>query len=101
MTLENVSVAALVAAVVSLLLEWFPKLNTWWERFKAAQKRGIMAGVVAVISVAVAGVNCAAYGTCPADWLRFVVEVFLVFVGAAAAQQGVYALAKRETRPAG
>ena len=40
--------------------------------------------------------NCAAYETCPADWLRFVVEVFLVFLGSAAAQQGVYALAKRE-----
>ena len=96
MTLENVSVAAVVAVVVSLLLEWFPGLNGWWERFTAAQKRGLMAAVVAVISLAVAGVNCAAYETCPADWLRFVVEVFLVFLGSAAAQQGVYALAKRE-----
>ena len=87
MTLENVSVAAVVAVVVSLLLEWFPGLNGWWERFTAAQKRGLMAAVVAVISLAVAGVNCAAYETCPADWLRFVVEVFLVFLGSAAAQR--------------
>lgn len=97
MTLENVSVAAVVAVAVSLLLEWFPGLNGWWERFTSSQKRGMMAALVAIISLAVAGVNCAAYKTCPADWLRFVLEVFLVFLGSAAAQQGVYALAKRET----
>lgn len=97
MTLENVSVAAIVATVVSLLLEWFPGLRAWWEQFAAAQKRGIIAAVVAIISIAVAGINCAAYQTCPADWLRFVLEVFLVFLGAAAAQQGAYALFKRKT----
>ncbi len=94
-TIENVSIAALVAVVVSLLLEWFPGLNTWWEKFTAAQKRGMMAAAVALISIGVAGVNCAAYQVCPADWLVFVRDVFLVFVAAAAGQQGVYALLKR------
>lgn len=94
-TIENVSVAALVAVIVSLLLEWFPLLNVWWEKFTAAQKRGMMAGAVALISIGVAGVNCAAYQVCPADWLVFVRDVIFVFVAAAAGQQGVYALLKR------
>lgn len=94
-SIESVSVAAFVAVAVSLLLEWFPGLNTWWEKFTAAQKRGMMAAAVALISVGVAGVNCAAYDTCPADWIVFVRDVFLAFIAAAAGSQGVYALLKR------
>ena len=94
-TVQNVSISALLAVIVSLLLEWFPWLSTWWEQFTAAQKRGMMAGAVALISIGVAGVNCAAYDVCPADWLVFVRDAFLVFVAAAAGQQGVYALLKR------
>ena len=96
MNLETVSLAALIAVIVSLLLEWFPGLNTWWEKFTPAQKRGMMAGAVALISVGVAGVQCAAYDVCPADWIVFVRDVFLVFVAAAAGQQGVYSLLKRK-----
>lgn len=94
-TIENVSTAALVAVVVSLLLEWFPKLNTWWEQFTASQKRGMMALAVALISIGVTGVNCAAYQVCPADWIVAVRDVFLAFVAAAAGSQGVYSLLKR------
>jgi len=97
-TMENVSVAALVAVVVSLLLEWFPGSQGWWEKFSEAQKRGLMAGAVMVISIGVAGVNCAAYGSCPGDWLVLVRDVFLVFIAAAAGQQGVYSLAKRGSK---
>ncbi|MCA9240188.1 MAG: hypothetical protein KDA37_08315 [Planctomycetales bacterium] len=93
-TLENASVAAIVAVVLSLLLEWFPGLTVWWEQFAEGQKRGLMAAAVMLISIAVAGINCAAYEVCPADWLVFVRDVFLVFIAAAAGQQGVYALAK-------
>lgn len=97
MTFENLSIAAVVATAVSLLLEWIPPLKVRWDLLSSAQKRGIMAAVVALISLIVAGVNCAAYEVCPADWIRFVVEVFLVFLGAAAAQQGAYALLKKES----
>lgn len=94
-TVQNVSIAALLAVIVSMLLEWFPWLSTWWEQFTAAQKRGMMAGAVALISIGVAGVKCAAYQVCPADWIALVRDVFLVFVAAAAGQQGVYSLLKR------
>lgn len=95
MNAENVSVAALVAVLVSLVLEWFPAVRGWWDGFSSAQKQGIMAGIVAVISIAVLGINCAAYQTCPADWLVAVRDVFLVFIAAAAGQQGVHLLTKR------
>lgn len=91
----NISLAALVAVVVSLLLEWFPGLSAWWDGFSASQKRGIMAAAVGAISLAVTGINCAYYGTCPADWLATVRDVFLVFIAAAAGQQGVHLLSKR------
>ena len=92
---ENMSVAAIVATIVSLLLEWFPGLNTWWDGFTEAQKRGIMAAIVAAISIAALGINCAYYGTCPADWLAAVRDVVLVFIAAAAGSQGVHLLSKR------
>ena len=92
---ENMSVAAIVATIVSLLLEWFPGLNTWWDGFTEAQKRGIMAAIVAALSIASLGVNCAYYGTCPADWLVAVRDVVLVFIAAAAGSQGVHLLSKR------
>lgn len=94
--IENASIAAIVAVVVSLLLEWFPALNGWWDGFSSSQKRGIMAAVVGVISLAVVGVNCAAYQTCPADWLATVRDIVLVFIAAAAGQQGTFLLAKKQ-----
>lgn len=92
---SSISLAALVAVVVSLLLEWFPGLSTWWDGFSASQKRGIMAAAVGAISLAVTGINCAYYGTCPADWLAAVRDVVLVFIAAAAGSQGVHLLSKR------
>jgi hypothetical protein len=92
---NNVGLAAIVAVVVSLVLEWFPGLSTWWDTYSAAQKRGIMAAIVAAISIAALGINCAYYGTCPADWLAAVRDVVLVFIAAAAGSQGVHLLSKR------
>lgn len=92
---EQITVAALVAVLVSLVLEWFPSLRGWWDRFSEAQKRGLMAAAVAVISVGVVGVNCAYYQACPADWLVAVRDIVLVFIATAAGQQGVHLLTKR------
>lgn len=92
---DELTVSALVAVIVSLLLEWFPKLRGWWDKFSESQKRGMMALAVMLISLAVVGVNCAAYDTCPADWIVAVRDLFLIFIATAAGQQGVYALLKR------
>ena len=98
MTIENMSVAAIVATVVSLLLEWFPGLRSWWEGFTAAQKQGIMAGTVAIISLGAVGVNCARGVVCPVDWWAAVWEIFVAFLAAAAVQQGVHLLTKRRAQ---
>jgi len=99
-TIENMSIAAILATVVSLLLEWFPGLRAWWEEFAAAQKQGMMAGAVAIISLGVVGLNCARGVACPADWWAVVWEVFVAFLAAATVQQGVHLLTKRRSAAA-
>lgn len=94
---ENMSVAAVVAVLVSLLLEWFPALKAWWEKFTAAQKQGMMAGAVAVISILAVLGNCYWWGdVCPESWVVLLRETFLTFLTAAAVQQGVHLLSKRD-----
>lgn len=93
---ENMTVAALVAVVVSLLLDWFPGLKGWWEKFGEGQKRGLMAGAVAVASIVTVLGNCYLWGeVCPENWWAAIWEIVLVFLTAAATQQGVHRLLKR------
>lgn len=93
--ISNAEIAAVIATIISLLVEWFPGLATWWERFTPRQKQGVMAAVVALVSVAGVVIQCSRGGECPADWLGFIIQVFLAFLAAAAAQQGVHLLTKR------
>lgn len=93
---DHVAVAAMVATLVALMLEWFPGLATWWEgTFSPAQKRGIMSAIVAIICIAVVGINCSRGQTCPTDWLGFVFQVFVVIILGGGAQQGIFRLIKR------
>lgn len=95
---DHVAIAGLVATAVMLLLEWFPGLATWWAKFSEAQKKGIMAAIVAIISVAVVGINCGRGGTCPADWWGFIAQVVVVIILGGGAQQGMFRLVKRPNR---
>lgn len=93
---ENMSVAAVVAVLVSLLLEWFPALKAWFEKFSAGQKQGLMAATVAVISVVVVLGNCYWWGeVCPESWIVMLRDTFLTFLAAATVQQGVHLLSKK------
>jgi hypothetical protein len=92
---ENVALAAIVAAVLSLLLEWFPGLRVWWDGFDSSQKRGLMALAVMLTALMTTGVQCLYYDNCPADWMKVAVELFLAFIAAAAGSQGVHQLTKR------
>ena len=95
---ESISIAAIVATVISLLLEWFPGLAGAWDKLTAMQKQGIMAAAVAIISVVVVAGNCYWWGdTCPADWAVFLRDTLLTFIAAAAANQGVHLLTRRPT----
>ena len=95
---ENVTIAAIVATIISLLLEWFPGLKMWWEKYTGAQKQGIMALIVALVSVVTVVGNCYWWGEiCPENWAIFLREVLLAFLAAAAVNQGVHLLTKRPT----
>lgn len=93
---ENVSIAAGVAVLVSLLLEWFPALKARWDQFTEGQKRGMMAAAVMLISLVVILGNCYWWGeVCPEQWVVTLRELFLTFLAAASVQQGVHRLLKR------
>jgi len=93
---ENVAIAAIVATIVSLLLEWFPGLKAWWEKYTGAQKQGLMALIVAIVSVVTVLGNCYWWGEiCPENWAVFLKEILLAFLAAAAVNQGVHLLSKR------
>lgn len=93
---ENMSIAAVVAVLISLMLEWFPGLKAWWEKYSEAQKRGLMALAVAVVSVAVVLGNCYWWGeVCPESWVVFLRDTLLTFLAAASVQQGVHLLTKK------
>lgn len=93
---ENMSIATLVAVVLSLALEWFPKLNVWWDGFTDAQKRGLMAAAVAVITIVVTLGNCYWWGeVCPEKWTTALLDVLMAFLVAAGVQQGVHRLTKK------
>lgn len=93
---DSITLAATTAVILSLLVEWFPGVRAWWDGFTAPQKQGIMAASVAVLSVASVAYQC--FGPakiCPADWGAALTDIFLVFLAAASAQQGVHLLTKR------
>lgn len=92
---ENLSIAAIVATIVSLMLEWFPGLRVWWDGFTEAQKRGLMAAIVAIVSLAAVAGNCYWGDACPADWGAWLLELLLTFLAAAAVNQGMHRLTKR------
>jgi hypothetical protein len=92
---QNASVAAIVAAIISLLVEWSPGLAVKWHSLTAAQRQIYMALAVALVSAGTVGVNCAAYDQCPADWLAWVTQLFVSFLAAAAANQSVHQLTRR------
>lgn len=98
--ISNAEIAAVIAVIISLLVEWFPGLATWYDQFSSAQKQGIMAAMVMVVSIAAVFVQCQRGGECPTDWLDFLVQAFLAFIAAAAANQGVHMLTKKRTAAA-
>lgn len=90
--MEEVTVTTIVAMVFSVVLDFFPGVNTYWnETFSTAQKRIINAMVVMAVSIGAHVVNCTYYGNCPAegDWLPVVSGILFSFLVAAGSQQAV------------
>ena len=95
-TIVEYSPAMLFAALLALLLEWFPKLKTWWESLSAAKKTTLNALGVAVISILAMMIPCWRGGECPADPLDAAWKFLLTALLALAANQATYQAVKKE-----
>lgn len=97
MNFESLTPAVLAAALLSLILEWFPGLAGWWAGLSPAKRAGINALLVALISVVSVLGNCYWWGdVCPADLWAAVGEILVVALLAAAGNQAVHLMTRRE-----
>ena len=48
---ENLTPALIASALLSLVLEWFPGVSSWWQKQSSARKTTINALLVALISI--------------------------------------------------
>lgn len=93
----SITPAVIVAALLSILLEWFPKLSEWWHGLTPARRAMINALLVAVASVIAVLGNCYWWGsTCPADIWQAILEILLTALLAGGGNQFVHAWSKRE-----
>ena len=89
---EQATPAVILAAILSVVMEWFPKLRDKWEELNENRKRGLMALGVAIITLITLGYNCYGRGECPADWTATVMSVLWVALMAAASNQLTHSL---------
>lgn len=84
-------ISMVVGAVISLLFNYFPGLNTWFSALRTEVKSFIMIGLLAVASVAIYLLSL--YGIIeisqPVDW----VLVLRTFILAVVANQSAYVIA--------
>ena len=84
-------ISRVVGAVISLLFNYFPGLNTWFSALRTEVKSFIMIGLLAVASVAIYLLSL--YGIVeisqPVDW----VLVLRTFILAVVANQSAYVIA--------
>lgn len=84
-------ISMVVGAVISLLFNYFPGLNTWFSALRTEVKSFIMIGLLAVASVAIYLPSL--YGIVeisqPVDW----VLVLRTFILAVVANQSAYVIA--------
>jgi hypothetical protein len=97
MNVSTLTPALLASALLSLVLEWFPGVASWFQALTPAKRAGINALLVALISIISVYGNCKVWGsTCPADLWAAIAEVLLTALLAAAGNQAVHAMTKRE-----
>lgn len=83
------------AVILALLFDWLPGLKTWYDKFSEGQKRGLMAGLLVIVTGAVFGLSCA-------GWLQTgllcngigIQDALFLLVLAVAINQGFHGLTK-------
>lgn len=94
---STITPAVIAAAILSILLEWFPGIAAWFAELSSAKKTTINALLVAVISIGTVVGNCYVWGsTCPESIWGVVGEVLVLFLLAAAGNQAIYSMTRRE-----
>ena len=85
----------ILAALIAILCDWFPGVNTWFNSLAPERKRAYMFAALAIISAGIYGGVCAnIFSTtyaCDADGLQGIVYVFFLSLGI---NQGMHALSK-------
>ena len=85
--------AAIAAAVLSLLFSYIPKLNVWFASLAQEVKRLSMAGLLLLISAAIFGLGCAGIVnsgiSCDQAGLIRLITIFIIAI---MANQSVYQL---------
>lgn len=101
--------AYLLAGLLALLFDWFPKLSAWFDTLSPLKKQQIIGLLLAVIVAVIFGGICAGLFTstyaCDKAGIAALVQIWLICVGI---NQGVHALTKpgldvklaRSNRPA-
>jgi hypothetical protein len=56
--MENLELAALAGALLSLLFEYVPGLSGWYDAKDEAVKRLIMLGAIVVVAAGIYGLSC-------------------------------------------
>ena len=89
--------AVIVAAILSIILEWFPGIGAAWEQLSSRRKTMINAALIAIVSGGAVFGNCRLWGaTCPTDAWAAAGEIVFTFLLAAAGNQAVHAMTRRE-----
>lgn len=97
MNVETVTPAVIAAAILSIVLEWFPVVASWFGELSSAKKTTVNALLVAVISAGAVLGNCYLWGdACPDNpWGTFG-GILLVLLLAAAGNQATYSMTRRD-----
>lgn len=98
-TMEGLTVAMFVSILMSVALEWLPKLRDWWEALPSQKKQHVIALLVFLTSVGVTYGQCYFRNVCVEDFDSFLTQAFITFVLALAGQQGFHSVLKRNVVP--
>ncbi len=82
--MDNVTIPAVIGAILSMVFEFVPGAQTWWASLTEAQRGYLNGAFVAVASVIILLYQCyvSDSGTCPGDWVQAFINILLpLFLG--------------------
>jgi hypothetical protein len=85
----------IASMVLALLFDWLPGLKTWYDKLSDGQKRGLMVGLLVIVTGGVFGLSCA--GWLLTSWLcngSGIQEAAYLLLLAVAINQGIHSLTK-------